>query len=1278
MTKSDSPGSKPKEVDPARQVGPATAGPAIDGRPLTVVGLGASAGGLAALQAFFDTMPPDTGMAFVVITHMAPDKESLLPEILQRHTAMPVQPVQAFTAVQPNHVYVISPNRRIIMTDTHLDIEEFEEPRGYRAPIDTYFRSQAEAHRDGVAIILSGGGADGSVGVKAIKETGGLLMVQDPEEAEHSSMPRATIATGLADVVLPVRQLATTLVNYYRGGLSAPADPNNLSSPELDSLQQILTQVQTQTGHDFSQYKRSTILRRVQRRMRLQDDSSLADYLAYLRQTPAETRILFNDLLIGVTNFFRDTEAWQVLSARVIPKLFEAKSGGDSLRAWVVGCSTGEEAYSLAILLLEHMAKVKPAPAAQPIKLQIFASDLDEKALAQARQGVYPSAIEADVSSERLERFFTRQGDYYRVRREVRDVVLFSEHNVLRAPPFSRLDFLSCRNLLIYLDRELQESVFDIFYYALKPGGYLFLGSAESAERARDLFSPIDKPHRLYQARPWRSDRPHVPLLPVSMRPREAGRGNEIPARLSTRLSARLPAHLRPLPDSIDPSLALEFQHQRALEMYAPPSILIDDHYQILYVSETAGRYLQQPRGPVTSDLLRLVRLELQADLRVALFQAFRQNKAVVTAPIPVQFNGERHRVTLWVRPGRLEPVQVKPRQAQELAADEVQSQPVEALVLFVEDEIMAVATDEPAGQSAASRFREWGMVEQLETELQRLRDQMQFASEQYELSTEELKAANEELQSINEEYRSTTEELETNKEELQSVNEELQTVNNELKNKLDETARAHSDLENLMQATQIATLFLDRELRIRHYTPEVEELFNIRPSDRGRPIGDLTHQLEYEDLVKESQQVLRSLLPLQREVWTPNSHGRCLLARLRPYRTIEDHIDGLVISFVDVTELKEAEAALRRARDYNENIVNTVREGLLVLRPDLIVEFANESFYHLFAAGEQETVGEHFYRLGHGQWDVADLRIALEEILPLERAFNNFRIEKEFQHIGHRVMLLNGRRLDHTELILLMIEDVTEREKYEQARILNEALEERVRERTRQVEALMAQLTMAEHEERDRIAHILHDELQQQLYSIQVQLLFLRDTIDQEAPLREIEEMETAVKDAINTVRTLSVDLSPPILASEGLTEAIRWLASQMQAQYGLEVRIEAADSFPVQSVDKRVLLFQIVRETLFNVVKHSRVQNVVVALQRQNNLYQIDVIDEGVGFDPPQVLARRSASRALVGQGLLRARERLRFIDGRIELEAAPGAGTRVTIIAPVTAASEPVKEE
>jgi two-component system CheB/CheR fusion protein len=630
---------------------------------LRIVGIGASAGGLEALQSFFEALPAETGMAFVVITHLHPEHESHMAELLQNHTNMPAMQVTRRTKVEANHVYVIPPNRSIVMTDTHLDTREFEEPHGRRTPVDHFFRSMAASgHTDPIAVILSGGGTDGSVGIKDVKEAGGVIMVQHPEDAEYDSMPRAALSTGLVDVVLPAAQLAEKLADFVQHVPRLPHDEAQLTEAEIETLQRILAQVHARTGHDFSQYKRSTILRRVERRMQLNGFHTLDAYLAHLRGNPAEALAMFNDILIGVTNFFRDRESWLALEQQVIQKLIQRNGNmeGEGLRVWTIGCATGEEAYGLAILFFEEADRQGVRP-----HIQIFASDLDERSIAHAREGVYPSAIEADVSPERLEKFFTREGEYYRVKRELRDAVLFTNHNVMRDPPFSRQHLIACRNVLIYLQRAVQDRVFDIFHYSLSPDGYLFLGSSESAEHLSNLFSVIDKTHRLYQARPWIGERPNVPTLPLSVR-----RATRASRRTEDFSGTRLQTTR-----FLDEPAVMEEHHQRILESFGPPNVIVNERYAILHISENAGRYLHHPKGVISGDLLTLVRPELQMELRTALFHAFEKGKTTASRPVAVQFNGHKRRVVVSVRPA-----------LDEARADGNSER--QALVFFIEDEV--------------------------------------------------------------------------------------------------------------------------------------------------------------------------------------------------------------------------------------------------------------------------------------------------------------------------------------------------------------------------------------------------------------------------------------------------------------------------------------------------------------------------------------------------------------------------------------------------------------
>jgi two-component system, chemotaxis family, CheB/CheR fusion protein len=821
-----------------------------------VASIGASAGGIVALQAFFDALPAKVGAAFVVIVHLDPEHASDLGRIIASRTKMPVVEVTDNKRIEADKIYVIPPNRRLLVSADEISSAPFDEPRGQRAPIDQFFRSVADQHGDGFAIILTGAGSDGALGVKAVKEGGGLILVQDPKEAEYPSMPRSAIASGVADLVLPVREIAARLPELVRKKQELAVE--DMAEKDEETFRRILSHLRLKTGHDFSHYKRATVGRRLARRMQVIRAETLDEYLTKLRDQAEEVQALLGDLLISVTSFFRDPWAFEQLARDVIPKLFDERDPNGSLRIWVPGCATGEEVYSVAMLLLEEASRRDDRP-----EMQLFASDLDTSALATAREASYPLAIQTDVSEDRLRRFFTREGDHYRIRREVRDLVVFAPHSLLRDPPFSHIDLISCRNLLIYLDRDLQSQVCGTFHYALRKGGYLFVGSSESIDSSM-FFRIIHRDARIFQSVDRARELPQLPRVVTGPQVADA------PARAIAHRQAR-------------PSYSGE--HREALEQLAPPSVLIDESHRILNLSESAGRYLLQPGGAPSNIAADVVRPELKLDLQAGLHRAFERNESTLTLPIAVQFNGAPHHVSLHVRPFARE------------------GGGRSAIVVFMDGGPIDTSVD-PARQGLIEDTSQ--LVKQLRSELVATQTHLRASREQYETVTEELRASNEELQSINEEYRSTAEELETSKEELQSINEELQTLNNELKLKLDAVSRAHNDLQNLMSATDVATLFLTPGLRINRFTPRVSDLFNVTSGDEGRALSDFTHRLEYPDLLKDARLVLRDLAPIERTIRSVDGHW--LLMRLRPYRTLDDKIEGVVVSFVDVTERHEAE----------------------------------------------------------------------------------------------------------------------------------------------------------------------------------------------------------------------------------------------------------------------------------------------------------------------------------------------------------------------------------
>ncbi len=714
---------------------------------------------------------------------------------------------------------------------------------------------------------MTGTGSDGTLGIKDIKANGGVVIVQDPAEAEYDGMPQSAIATGLVDFVLPVAEIPESILRFtrIRPHLPIPLDTEEISQDERNLLQKVFTQLRVRTERDFSRYKRSTVLRRITRRMQLNYVEDLATYVERLRERPEEVRALADDFLITVTQFFRDPEVFERLEKVEMTRLFANKGPGESVRAWSVGCATGEEAYTLAMLLVEEAGRHEAPP-----QIQVFASDLHSRSLEKAREGFYPGDITTDVSPERLKRFFQQENGGYRIRKEIRDLVVFAPHNLLGDPPFSRLDLISCRNLLIYLEREVQQDVIELFHYSLNPEGTLVLGSAESMD-ASDLFSVEDKKLRFFRKRNVPSRETRLPVFPIT-RTMLRRNGSEQAARSA-------------------PARPYGSLHQQMVEKYAPPSMLVSEDNKILHLSEHAGRYLLPPGGEPTQSAVKMVREELRIELQGALQHVREKGESFDSRPIPVRFNGHSSPVVLHVRAS----IHQEGNRAEGGERDEEGF----ALVIFEEREPLTAEEESPDKADAQRSYL-------LQQELDATRQRLKAIIEEYESTQEEMKASNEEMQSTNEELRSTMEELETSKEELQSINEELQTVNQQNRHKVAELDQLSSDLQNVLIATDIATLFLDRNLRILRFTPRLGTLFNIRMTDRGRPISDLTHRLGYETLRSDAEVVLTLLIPMEREL--QDEGGKCYLTRLNPYRNSEDRIEGVVVTFFDITDRKEAE----------------------------------------------------------------------------------------------------------------------------------------------------------------------------------------------------------------------------------------------------------------------------------------------------------------------------------------------------------------------------------
>ncbi|MDQ5908568.1 MAG: two-component system, chemotaxis family, CheB/CheR fusion protein [Pseudomonadota bacterium] len=844
-----------------------------------IVGIGASAGGLAAFEAFFSGMPADLdpGMAFVLVQHLAPDHKSILTDLIRHYTRMQVFEVADGMRVQPNCAYIIPPNCDMAFLNGALQLLEPAMPRGQRLPIDFFFRSLAQdQHERAIGIILSGTGSDGTLGVRAIKGEGGMVMAQNPESTEYDGMPRSALATGLVDYALPPAEMPAQLIAYAGHAFGKlPRTVLVLVPTDEPELNKIFVLLRNQVGHDFSQYKPNSIQRRIERRMAIHQIDTLHHYVKYLQQTPVEVDALFRDLLIGVTRFFRDPDAFRVLETQVIPQLFAGKSAEGAIRVWSVGCSTGEEAYSLAILLAERQEALK-----QRFQVQVFATDIDRLAIATARAGLYPASIAADLTPERLTRFFTAEpGGFYRIHKSLRDLLVFSEQNVIRDPPFSKLDLISCRNLLIYLDGDLQQKLFPLFHYALNPGGYLLLGTAETVGGFADRFATRDRKQRIYQ----RKDEAVGPSqwLPPLMTP-----GNPLPPVTIERTFPN-PLSLR------------ELTEQALLQQIAPAAALVNSAGNLLYLHGRTGRYLEPAPGEVgISNILKMARDGLRQDLATALHRVVETRKIVRCPNLRVNTNGDFTTVHLTLLPvestGSATP-----------------------LYLVILDEAIP-APPEPALPNAASSPEPTDAetcIAALRQELRNKDEHIQATHEELATANEELRSANEEMQSVNEELQSTNEELETSKEELQSVNEELATVNAELQTKVVDLSRTNNDLNNLLAGTGIGTVFVDLKLRILRFTPSVTPVINLILSDVGRPVAHVVSNLVgYDRLVADTQSVLDSLIPQEQEVQT--TAGTWYILRIQPYRTLENMIEGAVITFVNITETVQAREALRKVND--------------------------------------------------------------------------------------------------------------------------------------------------------------------------------------------------------------------------------------------------------------------------------------------------------------------------------------------------------------------------
>ncbi len=980
-----------------------------------IIGIGASAGGLAAFEAFFSGMPEniEPDMAFVLVQHLDPDHKSILTDLIRRYTRMQVFEVEDGIKVKPNCTYIIPPGRDMAFLNGTLQLLEPSAPRGHRLPIDFFFRSLAQdQHERAICIVLSGTGNDGSIGVRAIKAEGGMVMVQNPDNIKYDGMPRSAIATGLVDYILPPVEMPLQLIAYVLHAFRKPIPKSNEAAPNVEnSMKKIFILLRAQTGHDFSQYKPSTLHRRIERRMAVHQVDTIDSYVKYLQQTPTEVEALFRDLLIGVTSFFRDPDAFQALGDQIILKLFAGRAEGEVIRVWSPGCSTGEEAYSIAILLQEHIDVLK-----LNYRIQIFATDIDSQAIVTARAGLYPASIAADVSPERLARFFTAEPDSnsYRIHKNIRDMLIFSEQDVIKDPPFSKLDLISCRNLMIYMDSNLQKKLIPLFHYSLNTGGILFLGTSETVGSFDDLFNTLDRKLKLFQRKEdfqiinnkgnkqSAALNRFVPPMPVRDKtfPRAAEKKT---------FSARLP--LRDLTE------------QALLQQVVPASALVNASGNILYLHGRTGMFLEPAQGEAgINNILKMAREGLRREMTTALHKAVSTKEIIRSFGLRVKTNGDFTTVNLTIRPVAAGPAMTLDTPLYLVLLEEASS--------FISDQTHLNTISEMRNTADLDTDER---IIALKQELRAKEEHLQAVNEQIESSNEELQSSNEEMQSVNEELQSTNEEMETSKEELQSVNEELATVNVELQNKVVDLSRANNDMNNLLAGTGIGTVFVDHSLRILRFTPSVTRIINLILSDEGRPVGHIVSRLVgYDRLVDDVQSVLNTLAPKEIEVQT--TAGAWYTMRILPYRTLDNVIEGAVITFVDITEMKRAKEELIISEIRYRRLFETAQVGMLILDAETgKIMNVNPFLIKMLGYSQEQFIEKAIWEIGLFKDIAANRDNFLElqqkeyiryEDLPLETA-DGRRIEVEF--------ISNVYSVENHKVIQCDIRDITERKRAEE-----------------------------------------------------------------------------------------------------------------------------------------------------------------------------------------------------------------------------------------------------
>ncbi len=1188
-----------------------------------VVGLGASAGGLEALYKLFDAMPCDTGMAYVLILHLDPTHSSMMVDLLSGHTAMPVSEAAEGMPVEPDRVYVIPPGAYLSINRGLFRLGNPPERRGARMPFDFFLRSLAkDCGARAVCGVLSGSGDDGSAGLAAIRQNGGLVIVQEPKEAAQAGMPRSAILTGAVDLVLPAAAIPAALLEHRGRSIRKRRPDHEPAAPsagagDAAALAGIIDLLRAHTSLDFALYKTGTLLRQIERRMASALIRDMGRYLEAIRQDPDEIDRLAKGMLINVTHFFRDQEAFDLLAETTLPELIRRQPLEVPLRIWDAGCSTGEETYSIAMLFIEAIAASK-----RHVKLQLFASDVSDDALALARNGIYPETIRKDVSPARLKRFFVKEGHAYRVSRELRETVVFTSQDLLADAPFSRLDFISCRNVLIYLRPDVQEKVVSLFHFALREGGILFLGGAETIGEFGDRFAPISKKHRIY--RHLDRSRPGEVVFPIAANRGDRGQAAQAAQRSSEFVAAR-------------PTIG-GIARQALLDAYAPASVLINARDECLHYFGPVDRYLKVAAGEASRSILAMARDGLRTKLRAAIRQVAREQRSVSIGRAQVQRDGLAVAVNLSIAP-------------LQFAGEGF------LLVSFVDD----LATQKRVEGSLAADPPHVALLEQ---ELEGTRKELESAIQDFDATNDELMAANEEAMSINEELQSTNEELEASKEELQSLNEELTALNSQLSGTIEHQRATANDLRNTMDSSEIAMLFLDGDLKIRLFTPAASSMFNVIASDIGRPLADLARRIKDPRLLADAADVLAGSLSPNREVEADN--GAWFTRRIVPYRNQDDLSEGVVITFTDISEGKAAEREIEAARSYSDSIVNTIRQPLVVLDAELCVISASRSFYDAFSAAPEKTVGRRLDAVDDGCLDNEAVRDLLDRLASGERVIEDHRITVDLPGRGVRRLLANALEIRDESLggrqVLLTIDDVTER--------------------MGEIEALENATRMAERANLGKsrfLAAASHD-LRQPLQTLSLVRGILAKRLKDETSLRLIAKLEEtlgAMAGMLNTLLDIN-QLEAGIVRPDVIEFPIGSVLDRLRTEFAyhaaakqLEWRV-VANSLEVRS-DPR-LLEQMLRNLLANAVKYTESGKVLLGCRRRGDTLRIEVWDTGIGIPADQTEAIFEEFRQLdnaarerhrgLGLGLSIVRRVGELLGHRIDVSSWPGRGSMFAI--------------